>query len=240
MQTSEYVSGKHIKARYDVSDSTLKRWAATKKIRVVRVGDSATSKRLYHSGDVAAMFNVSSFVQPPRRVTLIYARVSSEHQRADLDRQVEHLAAAYPQAELIKDVASGLNFHRHGLTTLLERVCADTIDTVVVTHRDRLARFAMELVEWIFSQHGTKLVVLDGSANSHTEDGDGELRDDLLAVTTFFVARNNGRRSAENKKRRQADGQARKKHKTSGEFSEEDSSSADTGTAQASHALAQH
>jgi len=33
-----------------------------------------------------------------------------------------------------------------------------------------------------------------------------ELRDDLLAVVTFFVARNNGRRSAQNRLKRKREG----------------------------------
>lgn len=236
MHSSEYISGKHIKARYDVSDSTLKRWASTEKIRVVRVGDSPTSKRLYHAEDVAAMFNDSANAH--RRSVVVYARVSSEHQRADLDRQIERLVAAYPTAEVIKDIASGLNFHRRGFTALLERVCANSVETVVVANRDRLARFALELVEWIFAKHETKLVVLGDCTNER--DAEDELRDDLLAVTTYFVARNNGRRSAENKKRRQADSQTRKKQKASGKFGAEDSSSADCASEEGSDELDEH
>jgi hypothetical protein len=71
-----------------------------------------------------------------------------------------------------------------------------------VAHRDRLARIGVELLEWLFQRHDSKLVVLDGTEERQSETD--ELRDDLLAVVTFFVARNNGRRSAANRKRRAA------------------------------------
>lgn len=235
MQSSQYITGKHIKARFDVSDTTLKRWAAAKKVRVVRAGGNSTARRLYNADDVALLFGKN--VAEQRRDVIVYARVSSEHQRTDLDRQIEQLSKAYPQAEVIKDVASGLDFHRHGFTALLERVCAGSVGQVVVAHRGRLARFAMELVEWIFRKHDTKLVVLDEGEDRCAED---ELRDDLLAVTTYFVARNNGRRSAENKKRPQTDSEARKKQKTVGEFGAQDPSTADSSSEAAVDALDEH
>src|SRR6185312_2996935 len=65
-----------------------------------------------------------------------------------------------PDHELIKDIGSGLNWKRKGFTSILERSYQRDIEEVVVTHKDRLCRFAFELVEWIFSKHDTKIVVL--------------------------------------------------------------------------------
>lgn len=64
-------------------------------------------------------------------------------------------------------------------------------------HRDRLARIGADLLEFIFDKAGAKLVVLGSDEGNHHD-----LADDLLAVTTVFVASHNGRRSAENKRRR--------------------------------------
>jgi predicted site-specific integrase-resolvase len=41
---------------------------------------------------------------------ICYARVSSDHQKEDLERQVEILDKLYPRKEIIKDIGSGLNF----------------------------------------------------------------------------------------------------------------------------------
>jgi putative resolvase len=125
----------------------------------------------------------------------LYARVSSHDQRADLDRQVSRLTqwAATAKAPVVRveaEVASGMT----GRRAKLRRLLADpAVTTVVVTHRDRLARMNAELVEAALSAHGRRLVVVD----------DGEVTDDLIRdmveVLTSFCARLYGRRSARNR-----------------------------------------
>jgi predicted site-specific integrase-resolvase len=235
MQRDQYITAKHVKDRYDISTTTLRRWADDeKKIRVLRVGEVA-GRRLYHSGDIAKL--LGDLPPVDARVVLLYARVSSAKQSGDLERQCTDLRERYPGAELIRDTASGLNFHRKGLTTVLERISTGTVRELVVTHKDRLARFGVELVEWICRQHETMLVVLGDVEVPADED---ELRDDLLAVTTFFVARNNGRRSAENRKRRKAQEQEDHQHEDASEHSEEDSSQPNKGTRSPAHLVDAH
>ena len=127
----------------------------------------------------------------------LYARVSSHDQRAELDRQVSRLtqwaAAASASARVVgveAEVVSGMT----GRRPKLRRLLADpAVRTVVVTHRDRLARMNAELVEAALSAHGRRLVVLD----------DGEVTDDLVGdmveVLTSLCARVYGRRSARNR-----------------------------------------
>jgi putative resolvase len=125
----------------------------------------------------------------------LYARVSSHAQRADLDRQVSRLTrwAAAASARVVgveAEVASGMT----GRRPKLRRLLADpAVQTVVVTHRDRLARMNAELVEAALWAHGRRLVVLD----------DGEVTDDLIRdmveVLTSCCARLYGRRSARNR-----------------------------------------
>lgn len=195
-----FVTGATIRGTYDVSPSTLREWADQGKVEAIRT-QSGSGKRRYRLSDVAKLLGVEPTQEEKTRRRICYARVSSQHQHADLERQCIDLLRVYPRHELIRDTGSGLNWKRPGLLTLLDAVCAGTVSEVVVTHRDRLARIAVELLEWLFKHHDTKLVVLE-----HVEDAGetDELRDDLLAVVTFFVARNNGRRAAANRKRRRA------------------------------------
>ena len=72
-----------------------------------------------------------------------------------------------------------------------DRVLADPkVSTIVVEHRDRLARFGVEYLEAALSAHGRTVVILD----------DAELPDDvardLTEVLTSMCARLYGRRSA--------------------------------------------
>ena len=82
-----------------------------------------------------------------------------------------------------------------------------------VAHTDRLARLGCDILEFIFTKVGTKLVV----RGDHEED-EHDLASDLIAVTTLFVASYNGRRSAENRKRRrqEKEGNGESKRKKGG------------------------
>ena len=137
-----------------------------------------------------------------RRECIVYARVSSAHQQRDLERQCQDLQRAYPAHELVIDVGSGLNFKRKGLLSILERVLRGVVQEVVVMHKDRLCRFGSELLEFVFARSGTKFVVHSSSNGAETDTR--ELADDLLAITTVFVARHNGLRSGANRRRRRA------------------------------------
>jgi putative resolvase len=127
--------------------------------------------------------------------TVVYARVSSHDQRADLDRQVARLTGwattnGLCVDEVVVEVGSGVNGKRGKLARLLADA---TAVTVVVEHRDRLARFGVEHLEAALAAHGRRVVVVD----------DGEVDDDLVGdmteVLTSFCARLYGRRGARNR-----------------------------------------
>ncbi len=138
------------------------------------------------------LFDIDSFVgsQHPAHI-VAYARVSSRKQQDDLERQIAYLKAKEPGAEVISDIASGLNFKRKGLRAILERCLQGDKLTVVVAHRDRLARFGVELIEWLIERNGGQLVVLSKVAHTSPHD---ELVQDLLAVLSVFAARMHGLR----------------------------------------------
>ena len=128
-------------------------------------------------------------------IDVVYARVSSQKQRGDLERQVDTLRSLRPGYRIISDVGSGLNFKRAGLINLLDLAFSRRLGNVVVTHRNRLARFGFDLVEHILSRHGAVVTVLHPPQVNSADGGTSELADDLLAIVTVFAARHHGRRS---------------------------------------------
>ncbi|WP_337441953.1 helix-turn-helix domain-containing protein, partial [Fischerella thermalis] len=62
-----------------------------------------------------------------------------------------YMQSLYPEAEIIKDIGSGINFKRKGLQTLLDRLMRGDKLTLVVACRDRLCRFGFELPRSIWS-----------------------------------------------------------------------------------------
>ena len=120
-----------------------------------------------------------------------YCRVSSQGQKADLERQVAHLRLLYPHHRIIRDIGSGLNFKRKGLSSLVEQSLHGRIREIVVTHRDRLCRFGFELLEKIIESNHGKIVVLNQAETSP----EGELCNDLLSIITVFSSRLYGLRA---------------------------------------------
>ena len=122
---------------------------------------------------------------------ICYCRVSSIKQKDDLARQVVFMRDKFPQAQIIQDVGSGLNFKRKGLNSILERLLQQDKLTLVVAHKDRLARFGTELIEYLIRKNGGELLVLDKNELSPEQ----ELTQDLLAILTVFSCRMHGLRS---------------------------------------------
>ena len=138
-------------------------------------------------------YDVQSFIdaQIGRDITTIgYCRVRGKSQSDALASQVAYLQKHYPDAEIIKDFGSGINFKRKGLRTLLERILRGDKLRVVVAHRDRLARFGCEVIQFLVEQNGGEVVVLNETVYSPTE----ELRADLLAILHVFSYRMYGLR----------------------------------------------
>ena len=165
--------------RLGLHPQTLRRYAAEGKIPFYR---NAGGQRLY---------DVDTYLRGTSEPEVIcYCRVSSAQQRGDLNRQVAQMRELYPDAAIVTDVAGGLNWQRRGLVSILERLHRGDKLTLVVAHRDRLARFGFELIEWLVEQNGGSVVVLkqsDGSTES-------ELTEDLLAILDTFSCRMHGLR----------------------------------------------
>jgi len=122
----------------------------------------------------------------------LYARVPSGDKRADLDRQVarlvEHVTAmGIAPTKVVSEVGPALFWHR---TKLLGLLSGPGAGTIVVEHRDRLARFGVEYLQAALAAQGRRLVVLEGAEVA------GDLVRDMVEVLSSFCARLYCRRSA--------------------------------------------
>ena len=208
MNNEKYISPTLVSKQFGVTSGALRRWAEAGKIRYLRPNTTSErgGRRIYNVEDIKKIFGIKED-QGEARKTVCYARVSSSHQKDDLERQILLLKGEYPEAEIIRDIGSGLNWNRPGFRSILERVSNGDIKEIVVTYRDRVCRFGYELVEWIFKKSNAKIVVLN--SNPDAQDISRELSDDLLAITTVFVAKNNGLRAASYRRaRKEKEGKA--------------------------------
>lgn len=126
---------------------------------------------------------------------VVYARVSSHDQRADLDRQVARVTEwATSNGHRVSDVACEIGSGMNGNRPKLRRILSDPSATVIVVeHRDRLARFGVEHLESALAAAGRRVLVADPG-----ETADDLVRD-MVEVLTSMCARLYGRRGARNR-----------------------------------------
>jgi predicted site-specific integrase-resolvase len=158
-----------------VHPNTLRTWDSKGYIKTIRTN---SGQRLY---DVTKYLKNRGIEQK----IILYARVSSKKQENDLQRQIDFLKEKYLQESIIKDISSSLNYKRRGLCSILEQAMSGTPIKLVVTHKDRLARFGFDLIELIVKKSGGEILVLNQDQLSPEE----ELTEDMLSTIHSFSSR---------------------------------------------------
>ena len=178
-----------------VSIDTLRRWERTGKITSLR---TEGGHRRYEKKELIKFKKDDSL---EHRITIAYCRVSSSDQKEDLQRQIENvsqycIANGY-QFQVISDLGSGLNYNKKGLRELIEWICSNQIERIVVNYKDRLIRFGFELIEQLCSIYNVRIEVINLTEDKTYEE---ELVEDVLSVITVFSAKLYGSRSHKSKK----------------------------------------
>ena len=185
-----YSTGKAAKL-LGVSVRTLQQWDRDGKLKASR---SPSGRRLYTDQQIRAYRNeVQSQVE---RLCIAYVRVSSQAQRPDLMNQrklLEHFCIAKGQVvdEWIEELGGGLNFKRPKFIALFDRIAAGEVKTLIVAHKDRLARFGFDFLKHICQSNKCELIVM----NTESLSPEREMVEDLMAITHCFSARLYGLRN---------------------------------------------
>ena len=180
---------------------TLRNWEKSGKLKPDSISPGGT--RRYNSDTIMRISGKElPQIEKDDRVTIAYARVSSQDQKEDLKRQVQVLelycAEHGYKYELITDLGSGMNYYKKGLTTLISRILDDGVKRLVLTHKDRLLRFGAELIFSICEAKGVEVVIINrGEEEASFEE---DLAKDVLEIITVFSARLYGSRSGKNRK----------------------------------------
>lgn len=183
---TRYIPTKTARKILGVTAQTLRNWDNSGKVRSSR---TPSGLRLFNLEDIQNISDIHPVVSLKEKIC--YCRVSSKKQLDDLERQENFFRTNYPNYKLVSDVGSGLNWKRKGFQTILDRAMSGDINEVVVAHRDRLCRFAFELVEYILQKRGVKLVVLDKEDN---KSGYDEITKDILSIIHVYSCKEMGRR----------------------------------------------
>lgn len=183
-----YKGGKEASRILGVHQRTLYQWDEKGLIKVIR---TVGGKRMYDvDGYLAAKEQREN--DQVDKLKIIYVRVSSHHQKDDLQRQKEEMWANYPNHTVIEDIGSGLSFKRRGLRKIIHLAIANEISEVVVAYKDRLTRFGFDLIEDLLKEYSNgKIVVLHKNDQVEPEE---ELVKDTFQLMNVFMAKMNGLR----------------------------------------------
>ena len=126
---------------------------------------------------------------------VIYARVSNQSRRKEIQYQVDRLSEfsisrGYIISNVYKEVASGMNDSRKELWKMIE----SKPDIIVIENKDRLTRFGFEYLKRLLKEQGTEIIVV-----TQKDSEEDELLKDMISIITSFCCRLYGLRRSKNK-----------------------------------------
>lgn len=173
---------------------TLRNWDSSGKLKPHHTG--ASGYRYYSHQQLNETLGISDI----QRKIVGYCRVSSNKQKDDLLRQVEHmdkyLSSLNCEYEIIQDIGSGINYSKRGLKQLLKMINNKEIIKIVVFYKDRLLRFGFELVEYMANLNGCEIEIIDNTEKTEQQ----ELVEDLVQIVTVFSCKLQGKRANKTRK----------------------------------------
>ncbi|WPB96239.1 IS607 family transposase [Streptomyces malaysiensis] len=175
------------------SPSTVRRWEREGRIVVRR---TASGQRHFSDADVRRVLQ-PGFDEAARK-TVVYCRVSSPGQKDDLASQVRAMeefcrGRGLAVDEWVREIGGGMNLKRKKLLALMDSIERGEVGTLVIGHKDRLARFGFEYLEYVAGKNGCTILV----ANQESLSPQEEMVQDLLAIVRTFSCRLYGLRKYE-------------------------------------------
>lgn len=129
---------------------------------------------------------IDELTEIKQKKVAIYSRVSSSENKDNLEKQKQRLldycaAKGYVVSNVVTEIGSGLNDNRVKLEKL---ITDDSIDIIVVEHKDRLARFGINYIEKLLEMRNRSIEVINLQSND-TDD----LMQDFVSIITSFTTR---------------------------------------------------
>lgn len=133
---------------------------------------------------------------PAPSKVVVYTRVSSAENKANLDSQAERLVAyctvrGYQVSKVVKEIGSGVNDNR---PTFLALLADPSIGRIVIEHKDRGTRFGFRSIETLLKTYGREIEVVN-----QAENGTEDVLVDLTSIIYSFCAGLYGQRRAKRK-----------------------------------------
>lgn len=192
----KFMRSDEFRKRIGVSKKKLETSEKAGEIKPIRKGHL----KYYTEEMVYDYFGIEYKEKAKDRKVIAYYRVSSNSQKDDLERQRKSLEDFSVNSgkiidEYMSDIGSGINFKRKNFLKLIDMIENGEVSEVIVTYKDRLTRFAYDLIAHRAELNNCKITVINLQSTSPEE----ELIEDLMTIIHVFSSRLYGLRSWGNK-----------------------------------------
>ena len=132
---------------------------------------------------------------------VLYARVSSNKQKHELQHQIEFLynysaSKGYNISNIYSDIGSGLNYKRLNWNKLIDDCANGSISKIIISYKDRFVRFGFDWFEYFLkSRYNVDIEIVENKLTTPEE----EVVEDLITIIHVFSSRVYGLRKYEKK-----------------------------------------
>ena len=169
-----------------VTRPTLTSYVKNGKIRAVLQPNNFYE---YNEDDVLKLAGLST-----SRKAVIYARVSTQRQKRDLQNQIETIrqyanANGYVIDAVFSDIASGLSYDRASFIDMLTKIISHEIKIVFVANKDRLTRVSFGMWKDLFAKFNCELKTINEDEMTASENEEKEIFSDIISLLHCFAMR---------------------------------------------------
>lgn len=128
---------------------------------------------------------------PQERKTVIYARVSTQKQKKDLQNQIETIRNyaninGFQVEKVYQDIASGISYDRGEFQTLVNDIINYKVKNVIISNKDRLTRVSFNMWKQLFENFSCQLIVVNNDDTSNEND-EKEIFNDIISMLHCFA-----------------------------------------------------
>lgn len=167
-----------------ITRPTLSKYVREGKIKVTELPNG------FYDYDEDSVLKLAGIAE--ERTSVIYARVSTQKQKKDLENQIQIItdyanSNGYKVDKVYSDIASGLNYDRKSFSELLNDVIERKVKNVFIKDKDRLTRVSFELWKTLFKNFNCNLIVVNEIQEN--ENDEKEIFADMISLLHCFAMR---------------------------------------------------
>lgn len=142
----------------------------------------------FYDYDDDSVYKAAGLVE--ERSSAIYARVSTQKQKNDLQNQIDTVMKyannkGFRVSKVYSDIASGLAYDRGQFLEMLNDVITHKLKTVFVENKDRLTRVSFDMWKTLFANFGCELITVNDVVNVKSEEE--EIFSDIISLLHCFA-----------------------------------------------------